>query len=338
MLSKANFKKITQSCGYTVSDVSKITGISLSSLRGYLKGKTDIPSDKLIALSDALDCSCDFLLGRSGISGSDWAKSMNIIEKAVIEKKLSGKKLSECNLKADPENKAVKNIISEQSPIAVFPYNLVDALNGVPSGHGIDRDSAVLTEFYNGITVPFSKDQIDGLHIAIDSLTEREQKIIKEKYVERKTLDNIAHEFNITRERVRQIEAKALRKLKHPSRFRLIRDGYKSCQIPKSMKDPEELAGRSGITGQDVGKEIKLYHNAESTPIENLDLSVRSYNCLRRSGFKTVKDLVDFIKEAGVKWTRIRNFGEKSVVEVTVKLKEIGINVENIVNSDRKGA
>ena len=39
-----------------------------------------------------------------------------------------------------------------------------------------------------------------------------------------RTLEELGKEFNVTRERVRQIEAKALRKLRHPSRAKLLRD------------------------------------------------------------------------------------------------------------------
>ena len=39
-----------------------------------------------------------------------------------------------------------------------------------------------------------------------------------------RTLEEVGKEFNITRERIRQIEAKALRKLRHPSRSKLLRD------------------------------------------------------------------------------------------------------------------
>ena len=57
-------------------------------------------------------------------------------------------------------------------------------------------------------------------------LTEQE-KFMKEAIRQAKkarTLEEVGKEFNVTRERIRQIEAKALRKLRHPSRSRKLRD------------------------------------------------------------------------------------------------------------------
>ena len=58
-------------------------------------------------------------------------------------------------------------------------------------------------------------------------LTPREERIIKMRFgledgTER-TLEEVGHAFGVTRERIRQIEAKALRKLRHPSRSRRLR-------------------------------------------------------------------------------------------------------------------
>ncbi|MEK7559540.1 MAG: sigma-70 family RNA polymerase sigma factor [Patescibacteria group bacterium] len=63
---------------------------------------------------------------------------------------------------------------------------------------------------------------------ALDTLTPREQKILKLRYGledgRSRTLEEVGREFDVTRERIRQIEAKALRKLRHPSRSRKLRD------------------------------------------------------------------------------------------------------------------
>ena len=62
----------------------------------------------------------------------------------------------------------------------------------------------------------------------IETLTPREQKVIRLRYglddSHPRTLEEVGKEFNVTRERIRQIEAKALRKLRHPSRAKKLVD------------------------------------------------------------------------------------------------------------------
>ena len=59
-------------------------------------------------------------------------------------------------------------------------------------------------------------------------------------------------------------------------------------------------------------------------PIEDMDLTVRSYNCLKREGVQTVGDLVQKTEEDLLE---IRNFGQKSIDEVMAKLEEMGLGL-----------
>ena len=63
-----------------------------------------------------------------------------------------------------------------------------------------------------------------------------------------------------------------------------------------------------------------------TTPIESLDLSVRSYNCLKREGINTVSELVALSEHQLI---NIRNFGQKSVDEVRDKLVEMGLSLKD---------
>ncbi len=69
------------------------------------------------------------------------------------------------------------------------------------------------------------KEQLDEV---LGTLTEREQKVLRLRFGlddgRARTLEEVGKEFNVTRERIRQIEAKALRKLRHPSRSRKLKD------------------------------------------------------------------------------------------------------------------
>ena len=62
----------------------------------------------------------------------------------------------------------------------------------------------------------------------------------------------------------------------------------------------------------------------KSLPIEELQLSVRSYNCLKREGVNTVGDLV---QKSEPELTDIRNFGQKSIEEVKAKLEDMGLSL-----------
>ena len=68
----------------------------------------------------------------------------------------------------------------------------------------------------------------EQLSEVLGTLTEREQKVLRLRFglddSRARTLEEVGKEFNVTRERIRQIEAKALRKLRNPVRSKRIRD------------------------------------------------------------------------------------------------------------------
>jgi len=69
------------------------------------------------------------------------------------------------------------------------------------------------------------KEQVEAV---LDSLTGRERRVLQLRFGledgRSRTLEEVGRDFNVTRERIRQIEAKALRKLRHPSRSRKLKD------------------------------------------------------------------------------------------------------------------
>lgn len=68
----------------------------------------------------------------------------------------------------------------------------------------------------------------EEINMVLEGLTDREEKVLRLRFGledgRTRTLEEVGREFNVTRERIRQIEAKALRKLKHPTRSKRLRD------------------------------------------------------------------------------------------------------------------
>lgn len=77
-----------------------------------------------------------------------------------------------------------------------------------------------------GTEVVVDKDISDGLRYILNTLSDRERAVLKYRYVDKYTYEEIGKFIGITRERVRQIENKAFRCLRHPSRSRYLKLGY----------------------------------------------------------------------------------------------------------------
>ena len=76
----------------------------------------------------------------------------------------------------------------------------------------------------------------DRMGVVLGSLTERERKVLELRFGfgdgHARTLEEVGRQFNVTRERIRQIEAKALRKLRHPTRLRHLQGFLEADRLP----------------------------------------------------------------------------------------------------------
>ncbi len=97
-----------------------------------------------------------------------------------------------------------------------------------------EEEDSHLGDFIQDDNVPIPSDAAaftllgEQLNEVLGTLTDREQKVLRLRFGlddgRARTLEEVGKEFNVTRERIRQIEAKALRKLRHPSRSRKLKD------------------------------------------------------------------------------------------------------------------
>ena len=104
---------------------------------------------------------------------------------------------------------------------------------------------------------------------------------------------------------------------------------YAVAKAAKILKDQLDsiiiLSDKAEKEGSTTGETVDTESNESSTPdrpIEDLDLSVRSYNCLKRFGIFKISELVDKTEEDMMK---IRNLGKKSLKEIKDKLQEMGL-------------
>ena len=113
-----------------------------------------------------------------------------------------------------------------QSLINMKHYSVQDGLSQKNVHNFIQDDNVPVPADAAAFTL--LKEQLEEV---LGTLTEREQKVLTLRFGledgRARTLEEVGREFNVTRERIRQIEAKALRKLKNPNRCKRLRDFVK---------------------------------------------------------------------------------------------------------------
>jgi len=85
---------------------------------------------------------------------------------------------------------------------------------------------------------------------------------------------------------------------------------------------------------KDVPGGSRLSSEVAETPVEALDLSVRVFNSLKRTGITTVGDVLDLLEKGDQAVMSIRNFGEKSLDELRQKMREKGFLKDSIINAE----
>ena len=116
--------------------------------------------------------------------------------------------------------------VREIQKIALEPVSLETPIGEEDDSHLgdfiEDKDAMSPDEYANNQLLK------DEINMVLQGLTEREEKVLRLRFGlydgRTRTLEEVGKEFNVTRERIRQIEAKALRKLKHPTRSKRLKD------------------------------------------------------------------------------------------------------------------
>lgn len=95
------------------------------------------------------------------------------------------------------------------------------------------------------------------------------------------------------------------------------------------LRDIAGVTEESLLVSAAEEEEPKLASEMYETPIENLDLSVRVFNSLKRTGITTVGEVLDMLEKGPEAMLSIRNFGEKSLDELKERLREKGYLDDN---------
>lgn len=139
---------------------------------------------------------------------------------------IDSKEIIEENNKIETTARLTSEKVREIKKIAMEPVSLETPIGEEDDSHLgdfiEDKDAMSPDEYANNQLL---KDEINSV---LEGLTEREEKVLRLRFGlidgRTRTLEEVGKLFNVTRERIRQIEAKALRKLKHPNRSKRLRD------------------------------------------------------------------------------------------------------------------
>lgn len=174
-----------------------------------------------------------------------------------------------------------------------------------------------------------------------NKLSEREAKVIRHRYEDGMTLRDVGHEMGVTDDRIAQIEATALRKLKCANGWmRFGRNHWIPIMtIQKNIEVDAEIAikhrvlaaldDRMSSLRKYIKDGIKLEEQQRTQidpdlSIDDMDLSVRTYNSLKRGGVRTLDDLRHMTASDLMK---IRCLGFSCIHEIKDKLDEYGFSL-----------
>lgn len=198
--------------------------------------------------------------------------------------------------------------------------------------------------------IPYDIDSTVNYILHETGLTKREIGILCVRYKEGLNLEDTAKIFGVTRERIRQIEHKALRKLRHPKRARLLKYGLEARKALDTLRetrekrvtsqyvkdiykqvmdavDENDINALKNIQSQistylAVNRELTKQEELENISLDELELSVRSYNCLKRRGIHNLYELSQLTPDDLM---HTRNLGRRSYEEVVERAAKFGI-------------
>lgn len=196
----------------------------------------------------------------------------------------------------------------------IYPYNVL--ISATIDFRYIGTDAVEHYETNPDVELPFTYRQLtleEAENIITNVLTNREAMVIRARYQESLTLEATGMRLGVTRERIRQIEHKALRKI-----------CISANRVLSKRDEDERLLNRLIVENRELRNQLNLRDGLPlrtetlDTTLKELCFSVRTYNCLKRRGINTLYDIVTYDKEL----SHIRNLGQHSVEEIIRTVKD----------------
>ena len=191
---------------------------------------------------------------------------------------------------------------------STFPENILEEI-------GINKVSEKKIDYSE-----LAMDQMKGLQYAVSQMKVRDSMILLCRYEDKMTYKEIGERFSISGERVQQLVAKGLRKLRHPMRYSYIVWGYdaynqmlaeKRRQVARLKKEDIEKSGDDIL----------------QIDLAALQLSIKTWNILNRIGIHTIGELINVL-EKGQEELQIR-MGKRCFSEMIYSLEELGLFCES---------
>lgn len=195
-----------------------------------------------------------------------------------------------------------------------------------------DFPDNLLREIFPGKTIAKPHDFKESFAYVLATLTDNERNVIYDRFRDGYTLREEGDRLGVTQERIRQIEAKAKRKIAEKKEYLTL--GVEGI----AQRERETAFAQGSRLMQEQMKKALENHNREITrqeedrpplvkPVEEMGLSNRSYNALKRAGLNTAYDILELTNS---ELYELRNIGRRSACEIIEKLKGLGYNCDRL--------
>ncbi len=334
-------KHLRELHGLGLAEAAEKIEINVATLRALEQTcyRAEIHFATLVKLAKFYSCSTDYILGLAELPEEQYKAELSELYEKSYEKYVKIQRDQGYEIQPEGTQKIV---------IAPYPYNLLEK---------------VFPNDFNKIPVPLNAEQKTSLKLILSKLKVRERDCLHQYYFGHKTLEEIAESFGVTRERARQIIAKAIRKLRHKAFLgEIIRWAYPEeyQELLKKREEYEEIGQELNLLSLEIAKkkdaletikdkkeletlrEVVSKANGDplNTSLLDLELSVRSFNALARHFERpwmeiTANDICRLFNENKTENRgdrtvvmpliyKVRNLGGKSVSEIASALIRVG--------------